>query len=78
MGAAIAWRSSFPTLVVRRPDLRVRRRTLVHAGSVFLTGGLGIIDEDGDAAVDDVCVIGVPHDKVGELVCACIATSKAP
>jgi fatty-acyl-CoA synthase len=23
-------------------------------------------------AVDGVCVIGVPHDSVGELVCACI------
>ena len=23
--------------------------------------------------VDDVCVIGVPHAIVGELVCACIA-----
>ena len=23
-------------------------------------------------AVDDVCVIGVPHDVLGELVCACI------
>jgi non-ribosomal peptide synthetase component E (peptide arylation enzyme) len=24
-------------------------------------------------AVDDVCVIGVPHEILGELVCACIA-----
>ncbi len=68
----------------------------------FLTGDLGIIDEDGTVrilgrrqetisrggiqlypreledrlrahpAVDDVCVIGVPHDVMGELVCACI------
>lgn len=68
----------------------------------FLTGDLGIIDEDGTVrilgrrqetisrggmqlypreledrlrahpAVDDVCVIGVPHDVLGELVCACI------
>lgn len=68
----------------------------------FLTGDLGIIDEDGTVrilgrrqetisrggiqlypreledrlrahpAVDDVCVIGVPHDIMGELVCACI------
>jgi len=38
----------------------------------LLSGDLGIIDEDGNAAVDDVCVIGVPHDILGELVCACI------
>jgi fatty-acyl-CoA synthase len=68
----------------------------------FLTGDLGIIEEDGTVrilgrrqetisrggmqlypreledrlrahpAVDDVCVIGVPHDVMGELVCACI------
>jgi fatty-acyl-CoA synthase len=68
----------------------------------FLTGDLGIIDEEGylriigrrketivrggfqifprevedrlraHPAVDDVCVIGVPHDVLGELICACI------
>jgi len=68
----------------------------------FLTGDVGIIDEDGyvkilgrrqetisrggtqlypreledrlraHPAVDDVCVIGVPHDVLGEQICACI------
>ena len=68
----------------------------------FLTGDLGIIDEEGylrivgrtretivrggyqiyprevenllraHPAVDDACVIGVPHDIMGELVCACV------
>jgi fatty-acyl-CoA synthase len=68
----------------------------------FLTGDLGIIDEEGyvrmvgrtketivrggyqiyprevedqlraHPALDDICVIGVPHDIMGELVCACI------
>jgi fatty-acyl-CoA synthase len=68
----------------------------------FLTGDLGIIDEEGyvrvvarsketilrggyqiyprevedqlraHPAVEDVCVVGVPHDVLGELVCACI------
>ena len=68
----------------------------------FLTGDLGIIDEEGylrvvgrgketiirggyqiyprevedqlqaHPAVDDVCVIGVPHEILGELVCACV------
>jgi fatty-acyl-CoA synthase len=68
----------------------------------FLTGDLGIIDEEGylrivgrsketivrggyqiyprevedqlraHPAVDEVCVIGVPHDILGELMCACI------
>ena len=68
----------------------------------FLTGDLGIIDEEGylrivgrtketivrggyqiyprevedqlraHPALDDVCVIGIPHDIMGELVCACL------
>ena len=35
-------------------------------------GDPDIIEEDGNAEVDDVCVIGVPHEILGELVCACI------
>jgi fatty-acyl-CoA synthase len=96
-------------LAVRGPNLmrgylRMPAETAkVHTpDGFFLTGDLGIIDEDGTVrilgrrqetisrggiqlypreledrlrahpAVDDVCVIGVPHDVMGELVCACI------
>jgi acyl-CoA synthetase (AMP-forming)/AMP-acid ligase II len=68
----------------------------------FLTGDLGILDEEGylrivgrrketivrggvqvypreiedqlraHPAVEDVCVVGVPHDVLGELICACV------
>ena len=33
-------------------------------------GDPDIIEEDGNAELDDVCVIGVPREIVGELVCA--------
>ena len=33
-------------------------------------GDPDIIEEDGNAEVDDVCVIGVPQDILGEPVCA--------
>lgn len=96
-------------LAVRGPNLmrgylRMPAETakVLTPDGYFLTGDLGIIDEDGTVrilgrrqetitrggqqlyprdledrlrahpAVDDVCVIGVPHDVMGELVCACI------
>lgn len=96
-------------LAVRGPNLmrgylRMPAETakVLTSDGYFLTGDLGIIDEDGTVrilgrrqetitrggqqlyprdledrlrahpAVDDVCVIGVPHDVMGELVCACI------
>ena len=87
-----------------RGSLRMPAETAkVHTpDGFFLTGDLGIIDEDGivrilgrrqetisrggiqlypreledrlraHPAVDDVGVIGAPHDVMGELVCACI------
>jgi len=33
-------------------------------------GDSNVIDEDGNAELDDVCVIGVPQDILGEPVCA--------
>ncbi|MBL0937420.1 MAG: acyl--CoA ligase [Gemmatimonadaceae bacterium] len=96
-------------LAVRGPNLmrgylRMPAETakVLTPDGFFLTGDLGMIDEDGTVrilgrrqetitrggqqlyprdledrlrahpAVDDVCVIGVPHDVMGELVCACI------
>jgi fatty-acyl-CoA synthase len=44
----------------------------------ILRGGIQIFPREVEdrlrahPAVDDVCVIGVPHDVLGELVCACI------
>lgn len=83
----------------RMPD--ETRRAFTPEG-FFLTGDLGILDDDGylrvvgrrketilrggyqvyprevedqlraHPAVDDVCVIGVPHEVLGELICACV------
>jgi acyl-CoA synthetase (AMP-forming)/AMP-acid ligase II len=83
----------------RMPD--ETRRAFTPEG-FFLTGDLGILDEDGflrvvgrrketilrggyqvyprevedglraHPAVEDVCVIGVPHDVLGERICACV------
>ncbi len=45
---------------------------------MILRGGFQIVPREVEdrlrahPAVDDVCVIGVPHDVLGELICACI------
>ena len=45
---------------------------------MIISGGFNIYPREiedrlrAHPAVDDVCVIGVPHDVLGELICACI------
>ncbi len=61
-----------PNVMLGSARMPAETRRSFTPEAFFLTGDLGIIEEDGNAEVDDVCVIGVPHDILGELVCACI------
>ena len=91
-----------PTVMTGYARMPGETRRAFTGEGFFLTGDLGVLDEDGylrivgrtketilrggfqihprevedqlraHPAVDDVCVIGVPHDVLGELVCACV------
>ena len=55
----------YVTIVGRRQEM------IIRGGHKIIPRGLeGVLRTH--PAVDDVCAVGIPHDVLGELVCACV------